>query len=105
MKESFLQVSEEFGPEEAAEHLNGQEKLLARRDPTRMTGRDAPAGDDAMEVRMSVKVLSPGMEHCQKAGVDAQVLGVGSNLQQGLGRSPEEDTVNHPRVLKSEGSD
>ena len=52
-----------------------------------------------------VKILPPGMKHGEKADVGTQMLRVGGNLQQGFGRRPEEDTVNHPRVLESEGSD
>jgi hypothetical protein len=33
-----------------------------------------------MEVRMMVKVLSPGMQHRQKTDVGAEVLSVGANL-------------------------
>jgi hypothetical protein len=57
-----------------------------------------------MEVRMMMKVLSPGMEHRQKANLGAQVPGVGRDLQQGLGRGPEQDAVNHPLILEGQGS-
>ncbi len=40
---------------------------------------------------MMMKVLSPGMEHRQKADLGAQVLGVSRYLQQGLGRGPEQE--------------
>ena len=33
-----------------------------------------------MKVRMMVKVLSPGMEHCQKTDAGAEVFWVGADL-------------------------
>ena len=50
-----------------------------------------------------MKVLSPGMEHRQKTDPGAQMLWVGGNLQQGLGRGAEQDGVNHPLVLEGQG--
>ncbi len=64
---SSLQVAGKPGAEEAAEHLDGQKKVLATGDPTRVIKSDSATGDDAMEMGMMMKVLSPGMEHRQKA--------------------------------------
>ncbi len=47
-----------------------------------------------------MKVLSPGMEHRQKADLGAQVQGVSRDLQQGLRRGPEQDAVNHPLIVE-----
>ncbi len=46
-----------------------------------------------------MKVLSPGMQHRQKTDPGTEVLGVGGDLQQGLGRGPEQEAVKHPLVL------
>ena len=50
-----------------------------------------------------LKVLSPGMEHRQKTQPGAQMFWIGANLQQGLGRGPEQDGVKHPLVLEGQG--
>ena len=49
-----------------------------------------------------MKVLSPGMKHCQKADPGAQMFWIGGNLQQGLGGGFEQDAVKHPLVLEGQ---
>jgi len=48
--------------------------------PARIVGGDSAPRDNAMKVRVMVKVLSPGMEHCQKTDPGAEVFWVGANL-------------------------
>ena len=54
--ESSFQNCDEFGAEQTAEHLDRKEKLAAARNPVTLVGRDPAAGNDAVEVRMMMKV-------------------------------------------------
>ena len=48
---------------------------------------------------MVLEVLTPGVEHGQKADLGPKVIGVGGNLLQGLGGGSEEQAVDHARIL------
>ena len=52
-----------------------------------------------------MKVLSPGMQHRQKAEPSAEVPGVGGDLQQGFGGGTEENAINQPLVLQCQWRD
>ena len=52
-----------------------------------------------------MQVLSPSMQHRQKAEPGAQVPGVGGDLQQGFGGRTEENAVNDPLVPQRQRSD
>ena len=49
-----------------------------------------------------MQVLSPGMQHRQKAEPSAQVPGVGGNLQQGFSRGTEEYAIHQSLVLEGQ---
>jgi hypothetical protein len=51
---------------------------------------------------MMVKVLSPGMQHRQKADAGAQVSWVGADPQKSFGGSAKEHVINRPLVLERE---
>jgi hypothetical protein len=55
-----------------------------------------------MEVRMVLECLSPGVQHRQKTDDRSQVLVIRGNLHQSVGCSPEQQTIDHPLVLKSQ---
>ncbi len=60
--------SQEDLPEAAAEHTHRQkEGGLAAGDPAGAVRRDAAARYDAMQVRVQVQILTPGMQHGQQA--------------------------------------
>jgi len=46
-----------------------------------------------MEVRMKQQVLSPTVQHGEKADLGAQMFGVGSDLQQSLGSGVEQQVI------------
>src|SRR5229473_1095404 len=57
-----------------------------------------------MEMRMKKQVLSPTVKYSEKADLGAQMLGIGSDGGQGLGRGAEENAVDEIFVLVSDGS-
>src|ERR1700680_575065 len=99
------QVLRKLGAEEPTEHLHGQEKLPATSNPAGTVGSDAAAGNDAVEMRMVMQILSPGVKHRHEADPRAQMFGVGGDLQEGFGRGAKEHAVNNPLVLEGQGSD
>jgi len=65
--ERSLKPGEELAPEDTAEHLDRKEERTARRDPAGMIRCKAAGGDDAVNVRMMLQALVPGVEHAEEA--------------------------------------
>src|ERR1035437_9702915 len=91
--------------EASAEDLDGEQEFTAAGDPAFVIGRQAAGGDHAVEVRMKVQILSPGVEQVEEAGGYAQTLRIGGNGQQGFGDGAEEDVVDDILVEESDLGD
>jgi len=52
------------------------------------------------DVRMMQEILSPGVEHVEKADPGAEVLGIGGDLQQRGGAGAEQQAVENPLVVE-----
>jgi predicted regulator of Ras-like GTPase activity (Roadblock/LC7/MglB family) len=55
-----------------------------------------------MQMGMMEQVLPPRVEDGQKTDASAQMLGVGSNAEQGLGGRLEQEMVKGTRVLQGQ---
>jgi hypothetical protein len=58
-----------------------------------------------MEMGMKKQVLPPAVEYGEEADLRSQMLGIGSDGGQGLGRGSKQNAVNEIFVLISDGSD
>ena len=52
-----------------------------------------------MQVGMMKQVRAPSVKHSEKADLRAQVLGIGGDGEQGLGRGPEQDAIELSLIL------
>ena len=91
--EGGAQRVEEQPAEEAREHAHRQEEAGPAGDPACAVERRTAAGHDAMDMRMMVQVLAPGVEHGDEADLGAEMLRIGGDGAQRLGRRPEQDGV------------
>src|SRR5216683_4180782 len=92
--------SQEDLPEAAAEHTHRQkEGGLAAGDPAGAVRGDAAARYDAMQVRVQMQILTPGVQHRQKADGGAQQPRVCCRFEQGSGGGVKENVVNRFRIL------
>ena len=103
--EGLLQIGQEQSAEQAGQHPYGQEEMGAARNPPATVGRDSATRDDTMQVGMKEQILSPTVEHSEEADLGAQMLGIGSDGGQGLGRGSEQNAVDEIFVLVSNGGD
>lgn len=78
--ESSFQICDELAPEDTAEHLDRKKELPPTRNPPSPVAGDSAARNDAMEVWMMMKVLSPGMQYRQKADPSTEVPWVAGDL-------------------------
>ena len=61
------QSGEELAAEDAAEHLDRQQEAGTGSDPACMIRRQSATGNDAVDVRMWNKCLSPGVQDGERA--------------------------------------
>jgi hypothetical protein len=50
-----------------------------------VVGRYAARGDDAVDMRMMLQALSPGVQHAEEADFGAEVFRIGGVFDQGFG--------------------
>src|SRR4051795_8314772 len=86
-----LQAFEEEAAKEPCERLDGEEEVRSPGDPARPVGREAPARDDAMDVRMMGERLPPGMEDGEAADPCAEPARVCGERRHRFGRGREQD--------------
>jgi hypothetical protein len=72
--------------EQARQHVDMHEEVIARRDPSRAVEREPSARCDHMHVRMMGERRSPCVEHGRDADPRPEALGVGRDGERRLGR-------------------
>src|SRR5665213_152753 len=102
--ERGLEAGDELAAEDAAEHLDRKEEGAALRDPLGVTGCETAGGDHAVNVRMMLQSLVPGMEHAEEADLRAKVSRIACDLKQSGGTGSEQQAVNQPLVLERQRS-
>jgi hypothetical protein len=100
--EGGAQRVEEQPAKQARQHTDRQEEAGPAPDPARAVGRRAAARHDAMDVRMMVQVLAPSMEHGDEPDLGAEMLRIGRDGAQRLGRRPEQEGVDRRLVLEGD---
>jgi hypothetical protein len=59
--EGTLESGNELAAEDATEHLHGKKEGVAWFDPVRAVGRQTAGGNHAMDMRVELEFLIPGM--------------------------------------------
>jgi len=91
--ERLVEAFQEQAAEQAGQHADRQEEAGPASHPALAIGRQPTAGDDAVQVRVVLQGLAPGVQHCDKADLGAKVTGVRRDGAQGRGRAAEQDVV------------
>jgi len=91
--ESLLESGDELAAKDTAQHLYRQEEWVARLDPALVIGRETAGGNYAVDVRVMLEILPPGVEDTQEADLCAKVLWIGGDLQQGCAAGSEQEVV------------
>ena len=74
------QPLQKLSAEHATENADWQEEAWTTGNPARPIGGEPSAGDDAMDMRVMQQILSPGVQHGQKADLGPQMFRIGGNL-------------------------
>jgi hypothetical protein len=98
------QHREKLSAEQSAQEAYGKEESVATTHPAFTIETYAAAGDDAVQVRMSEKVLSPGVQDGKAADPGAEMLWISGEGQKGFGSGPKQKGVDGAAVLECQGS-
>ena len=91
MREGLAQPGDQLAAKDRAQHLDREEEGRPRVDPPRPVRRQAARRDDAVDVRMMLEALPPGVEDHEAADGGTQAFRVRRDLEQrGGGRAKEE---------------
>jgi len=93
------ELLQDQSPEQAREHTHREEEAGPAGDPALAVKGDATARNDHVDMRMVGERRAPGVEDGQDADAGAEVLGIGRDGDQGLGRGFEQDVVDRGLVL------
>jgi hypothetical protein len=66
-------------------------------------GGETARRNHAVDMGVMLQVLSPGVEHAERADVCAEMLGSGRNFQEGRGAGLEERAIEEALILIGEG--
>ena len=98
--EGMLELSDELSPKQPAQDVDVHEEPFSTTDPALPVEAQAAARDDAVQMGMELKILSPGMQQREAAELGAEMLGVSSERQQRFGSGPEQHPVNDSAILQ-----
>src|SRR5207253_8059455 len=102
----LLQVNQKQPSEAAPQYWHGEkERLFLASNPTIPIGADASTGNDAMQMRMQVEVLSPRVQYRQETDRCAQTFAIGGDPKQRFRSRAEQDAVDLTRILERKPAD
>src|ERR1700730_9587917 len=70
----YSQKCEKLAAEQTAQDAHGKKEVVPARDPAGAVERDSAARHDAVDVRVMMQVLAPGVEHREEADPGAQMF-------------------------------
>ena len=86
---------QEEPPEQAGQHAHRQQEAGSAVHPVRTIERYSTARHDHMQVWMVGHCRAPAVEHGGGANAGAEMLWIGGDGEQCLGRRAEQEIVNH----------
>src|SRR5687768_4517437 len=96
--ESLLESLSELGAEDFLEDSNRQQEFGMRCDPFAPVWSQASSWNDAMDMRMMLQLLVPGVEYAEEPDVGAESLWIASDFDEGFCTGPEQKVVNDSLV-------
>ena len=99
-----LESGDKLAAEDTAEHFDGKEEGAAGGDPAGVIRSEAAGGQHAVDMRMMLQSLVPGMEHAEEADLGSKVPGIAGDLQQSCSTGVKQQVVDQPFILQCERS-
>jgi hypothetical protein len=99
----LLDGFDEFAAEDLTKSpYREEEPVFSWVHPVAVVPGQSPGGDNAVNMRVVLQFLVPGMEDAEKANLGAEVLGIRSNFDQGIGAATKQQAVDHVFVLQGQ---
>src|SRR5439155_25991405 len=99
-----LEPGDKLAAEDSAEHFDGKKERSARGDPAGVARSETAGSQHAMDMRMMLQPLVPGMEHAEETDLGSQVAWIAGDLQQSWSTGVEQQVVDQPFILQCEWS-
>jgi len=82
--EGAAKSSDELAAENPAQCVDREEESARGIDPLRPVEGQAAGGNDVMDMRMMLEVLSPGVEHTEESDIGSEVLGIPPSISNNM---------------------
>src|ERR1019366_6359730 len=99
MMKGTAQSGDELTAEDPTEDPHRQEEMRPCSDPASVVECQTTARHHTVNMRMSIKLLSPGVEDGEEADLGAEMLGIASHLEQGGSTGFKQQRKQSPLVL------
>ena len=99
-----LESGDELAAKHLPEHGNGEKEARVRSNPAGVIERQPAGGNNAVDMRMNLELLVPGVEHTEKADLSSEMFGVASDFEKSFCASTKQQTIDHLFVLQSQRS-
>lgn len=90
------QLFEKQPPEQPRQNPHGQKEVRPKGDPSGLVGRQSAAWYDAVDMRVILQVLAPGVQYRNEANLCAEMPGIGGKPAQRLGDGAKQDSIGNP---------
>ena len=99
-----LESVDELAAKHPPEHGNGEKEARVRSNPAGVIEREPAGRNNAVDMRMNLKLLVPGVEHTEKADLSSEMFGVASDFEKSFCASTKQQTIDRFFVLQSQRS-
>ncbi len=82
LKQELLERSGKLAAKDATQDPDGQQETWRSCTPSRAIDRKTSSRNDAVDMRMMLQVLSPGVQDAEQTDVSSKVLRVASHFEQ-----------------------
>jgi len=97
-----LESVDELAAKHLPEHRNGEKEARVRSNPAGVIEREPAGRNNAVDMRMNLELLVPGVEHTEKADLSSEMCGVASDFEKSFCASTKQQTIDHFFVLQSQ---
>ena len=99
-----LESGDKLAAEDTTEHFDRKEEGSARGDPAGVIRSEAASSNYAVNMRMMLQSLIPGMEHAEEADLGSKVPWIAGDLQQSCSTGVKQQVIDQPFILQCQRS-
>src|SRR6266403_2360322 len=97
--ESLLESVDKLSAKDFTQHFAGKKEPLGCGNPVSVIERQSTGGNDAMDMRVHVEFLTPGMQYAEEADFCTEMLRIASDFQKGFRTGAKQKIVDDLLVL------